>query len=274
MDCRDLERILVEEDSAPASPLPMETGEHLMACPSCRDLVRFLRNGEPVEAKSTREMLNRLVSVLEADLRPVRPIAPACIYTILLAGAAMSIAGIGAYCAGAFGLRAMSLVQAISVMSALSTGLSALAWSLSYLMVPGSRHPFPPKLLLTGILILLGIVLIVSFRMGDQTRFWQNGWVCVRFGVLFVVLATAPVWLLLRRGAVLAPRLTGTIAGLSAGLVGVSVLEIHCSNLDLAHILVFHLGVAALGALGGFAAGFGSEYSGRYGSALSFRRSQ
>jgi hypothetical protein len=95
--------------------------------------------------------------------------------------------------------------------------------------------------------------------MRDQARFWQRGWMCIQFGFLFALLATAPIWLLLRRGAVLAPRVTGTIAGLLAGLVGTGVLETHCTNLDLAHILVFHLGVAILGALGGFAVGLSSE---------------
>jgi hypothetical protein len=34
-----------------------------------------------------------------------------------------------------------------------------------------------------------------------------------------------------------------------------SILEIHCPNLDLSHILASHLGVAVVGAALGFAAG-------------------
>jgi len=45
-----------------------------------------------------------------------------------------------------------------------------------------------------------------------------------------------PFWLMLRRGAILSPRMTGATTGLLAGLVGTSVLEIHCPNLDAWHI--------------------------------------
>jgi hypothetical protein len=69
------------------------------------------------------------------------------------------------------------------------------------------------------------------------------------------LLAAVPFWILLRRGAVLSPRVTGAATGLLAGLAGTSTLEIHCPNLDVRHILVSHLGVAVLGAVAGFTAG-------------------
>jgi hypothetical protein len=274
MDCHDFERILIEEDFVPASRLPLEAEEHAMACLSCRDFVRFMRTPDPDETDPPPEMLNRVASHLEADLLPIPPIASARTYMMLLAGISMSIAAIGAYCTGAFALHAMSPIQVISVMCALCAGVSVISWSLAHLIVPGSRHPLPPKPLPIAIVVLLGLVLIASFRMRDQTRFWQRGWLCIQFGFLFAVLATAPIWLLLRRGVISAPRLTGTVAGLLAGLVGTSVLEIHCSNPDLAHILVFHVGVAILGAMGGFAVGLGGDFPVRYrGGRRSRRRS-
>ena len=72
-----------------------------------------------------------------------------------------------------------------------------------------------------------------------------------------------PFWLVLRRGAILSPRLTGAAAGLLAGLAGTSMLEIHCPNLDAWHILLSHWGVAILCALGGFVAGLTAEIAGR-----------
>jgi hypothetical protein len=68
-----------------------------------------------------------------------------------------------------------------------------------------------------------------------------------------------PFWLMLRRGAILSPILTGTVTGLFAGLVGTSVLEIHCPNLDAWHLLVSHLGVAILCALAGLVIGLAIE---------------
>ena len=73
-----------------------------------------------------------------------------------------------------------------------------------------------------------------------------------------------PFWLLLRLGAILSPRVAGAAAGLLAGLVGTSALEIHCPILDASHILMWHLGIALIGAMTGFAAGFAGEAAGRH----------
>jgi hypothetical protein len=51
----------------------------------------------------------------------------------------------------------------------------------------------------------------------------------------------------LRNGAILSPRVAGAITGMLAGLVSTTVLEVHCPNLDVWHILVWHLGIALLG---------------------------
>jgi hypothetical protein len=82
------------------------------------------------------------------------------------------------------------------------------------------------------------------------------------------LLAAVPFWILLRRGAVLSPRVTGAATGLLAGLAGTSTLEIHCPNLDVWHILVSHLGVAVLGAVAGFIVGTAVEMA----SKRSFQR--
>ena len=43
--------------------------------------------------------------------------------------------------------------------------------------------------------------------------------------------------------------MTGAATGMLAGLVGTSVRELHCPNMDSWHVLAPHLGVAALGAI-------------------------
>ena len=59
------------------------------------------------------------------------------------------------------------------------------------------------------------------------------------------------LWLILRRGAVLYPKLTAAVAGGFAGLAGLGVLELNCPNLNVFHILVWHAGVVIVGSLGG-----------------------
>ncbi len=58
--------------------------------------------------------------------------------------------------------------------------------------------------------------------------------------------------LLLRRGAILSPGFTGATAGGLAGLVGLTVLEIHCPNLNVYHIVVWHVSVTVVCIILGF----------------------
>ena len=45
---------------------------------------------------------------------------------------------------------------------------------------------------------------------------------------------------------------------------GITVLEVHCANLNLYHILVWHLGVLLLSAIGGLARGVSVEVIGQW----------
>jgi hypothetical protein len=56
------------------------------------------------------------------------------------------------------------------------------------------------------------------------------------------------------------PKLIGAAAGGLAGLIGLSVLEINCSNLDVFHILVRHRGVVLISSGAGALLGPGAEY--------------
>jgi hypothetical protein len=70
-------------------------------------------------------------------------------------------------------------------------------------------------------------------------------------------------WLLVRRGAILFPKLIGAAAGGLAGLIGLSVLEMNCSNLDVYHILVWHGGVVVISSVAGALLGATVEYIAR-----------
>ncbi len=147
---------------------------------------------------------------------------------------------------GAFAIAVMTPLQTAAILSALAVSTGLLAYSLVHQMVPGSRHRISPRLLPVGITISLTIVIAVLFQFQHERNFWGHAWACIRAGTPIGVLAAVPFWLMLRRGAILSPGMTGAATGLLAGLVGTSVLEIHCPNLDAWHILVSHLGVAML----------------------------
>jgi hypothetical protein len=108
-------------------------------------------------------------------------------------------------------------------------------------------------------MILLMVSVAVLFPFQQERSFWFRAWVCIRGGTPVAAFAAVPSWLVLRRGAILSPIVTGAATGLLAGLAGTTALEIHCPNLDAWHILASHLGVAALGAVVGLVVGWSVE---------------
>ena len=188
---------------------------------------------------------------------------PARYFVGAFAGIFVAIVALSVYRLGAFAIAVMTPLQTTTILSTLAIGTGLLIYSLVNQMVPGSRHRISPALLAAGITILVAMVMAVLFQVQQEENFWGNAWVCIRAGTLVGALAAVPFWLVLRRGAILSPRLTGAAAGLLAGLAGTSMLEIHCPNLDAWHILLSHWGVAILCALGGFVAGLTAEIAGR-----------
>jgi hypothetical protein len=263
MNCDELERIFLECGQPAAQPLPADADEHAVTCLACKQLLKAFRLPSAAETISSTK-LTRLAATLAADLLPTQPLAPMGCYLMAFAGAFASIVTLGVYGGGTGSFSAMSPMQTVSILCLLSGSASLLAWSLVLQMVPGSRHRVRPELLSAAVITFLSISVIVLFQFRSEPRFWHRGWTCIQAGLPFALLAAAPFWLLLRRGAIVSPRATGATAGLLAGLTGTSVLEVHCADLDLLHVLVSHFGLAALGALGGFVVGGAGEVFGRY----------
>ncbi len=97
------------------------------------------------------------------------------------------------------------------------------------------------------------------FQSRQESAFVSKGLLCLSVGLKYAIPGALLSWLWLRRGATLFPRLMGATAGGFAGLIGITVLEVHCPNLNLYHILVWHLGVLLLSTLGGLALGAAVE---------------
>jgi hypothetical protein len=190
-----------------------------------------------------------------ADYRPVRPMGPRLYVIAALISIFVCVVGFGVYRLGAFAITAMSPLQASVILGMLAACTGLLVSSLVQQMAPGRRHRIPPRFLPLGIMMALAVVIAVLFHFQQERNFWARDWACLRAGIPLGAVAAVPFCLVLRRGAILSPAMTGAAAGLLAGLVGTSALEIHCPNLHAGHILVSHLGVAVLGAAVGFFTG-------------------
>jgi hypothetical protein len=167
----------------------------------------------------------------------------------------LAVVGGGSLLLGTDGWRALGVLQRIAVFAPAAACAGLLALSLVRLMAPGSEHFISPTRLAIAVLPLLALIIVIVFHSRDESGFVSAGLACLRIGLICAVPGAVLFWLLLRRGAILSPCLTGTIAGGLAGLAGLMVLEVQCLNLNLFHILAWHWGVALLAILGGLALG-------------------
>jgi hypothetical protein len=128
-------------------------------------------------------------------------------------------------------------------------------------MVPGSKHVIAPAALPIAILAALMLMIAATFRSQQESAFIAGGLTCMKNGLTYSIPAAFLLWLILRRGAILSPKLIGAAGGGLAGLIGLSVLEVNCPNLNVFHILVWHGGVILITSLGGALAGAVVEYT-------------
>ena len=255
MNCQDINQAIVEGS---ASPLPPEAEEHLRTCARCRELVGALKLRPPADVPSPM-VLREIERGLVANLRPVRPIAlKRYIFVSMMAiFAVTAVLGLSRF--GAFAIAAMTPLQTCAIFGALAISAGLLAYSLVNQMVPGSRYRVPPGRAPLVIMMLLMVSVTVLFPFQQERSFWFSAWVCIRGGTPVAAFAAVPLWLVLRRGEILSPIMTGAATGLLAGLAGTTALEIHCPNLDAWHILASHLGVAVIGAVVGLLVGWAVE---------------
>jgi hypothetical protein len=255
MNCQDINQAIVEGS---VSRFPPEAEEHLRTCARCRELVGALKLPAPADVPSPM-VLREIKRGLIANLRPVRPIPPKRYIFVSMMAIFIATAVLGLSRFGAFAIAAMTPLQTGTIFGALPISAGLLAYSLVNQMVPGSRYRVPPGRMPFVVMILLMVSVAVLFQFQHERSFWFRAWVCIQGGAPVAAFAAVALWLVLRRGAILSPIMTGGATGLLAGLAGTTALGIHCPNLDAWHILASHLGVAVIGAVVGLVVGWAAE---------------
>jgi hypothetical protein len=243
MTCRDIDNLM---STAPRNPARNpQVMEHLGKCRGCRALVSAMGEG----AKQTAPLESNLKQIearIVKTLKPVRPLAPSLFFLFACAIIFLCVAAIGVTPFGMAGWGALSAAQRAGVFAALTTSAILLAVSMVGQMVPGSKYALAPVGLPIVILTTLLIVLAVSFHRRTEPAFFADGLVCMKNGLTYAIPGVVLFWLLVRRGAMLNPKLIGAAAGGLAGLTGLTVLEINCPNLNVFHILVWHWGMVLI----------------------------
>jgi hypothetical protein len=261
MTCYDLDAFL--NFSSQGAVLPPEAAKHITECPRCKALMRLLderpRTLQPLESR-----VRSIHAFLLRDLTPVHPLAPSRVFLVGLAITFAAVATVGSIQLHAYGWPTLSPLQKVVIFASLALAAGALAASMVRQMRPGSKHLVSPTLLLFAVFLLLATGMAAVFQWREESAFVTRGLFCLRSGLKYAVPGGLLSWVILRRGATLAPKLIGATTGGFAALIGITVLEVHCPDLSLCHILVWHLGVLLLSALGGLTLGAAMEVVGRW----------
>ena len=249
MKCREVEEALVVSNTKGADSLMHSVQAHIEECKRCREFARIVE-WPAADAHIDSSQIEGLQKTIVAGLRPVRPLPSSWVFLAAFALIFGALTYVGVLHLGAYGWFVLMPVQRIAVFTTLAASTSLLAFSLVRQMVPGQKSLFRPGLLPVGVLVMLCLVVASVFQVRTDL-FLRNGKACLEAGVPYAIPAAVVFWLILRRGAILSPRVVGAISGTLAGLVSTTVLEVHCPNLNVWHILVWHVGIALLGLIAG-----------------------
>lgn len=206
----------------------------------------------PVDEQDRQAAARAEVAILKG-LVPVRPLAPAWVFTLLLLAFFAAAAVIAASALGMAGWRALSLPERVFIFSALLGGASFAAVACARLMRPAMGMDLGVPALITSVLLLLATFSLTLSGYGTE-HLVREGIPCLKAGLCVAFPTGVAIALLLRRGVILRWSSVGIAAGALAGLAGVAMLELHCPNLKAIHVLIWHVGVVvSSGALGFFA---------------------
>jgi hypothetical protein len=250
MNCRDVEDVLAASSTRRTGNLMPSVRAHIEQCKSCQEFGRIveLPSGD---AQIDSSQIDQLQKMIVGDLRPVRPLLPSWVFLLAFALIFVGLSYLGVLYLGSYGWFVLMPEQKIAVFATLAASAALLAFSLVKQMVPGQKSLFHPGLLPIALFVLLCLVVASVFQVRVDPHFLRAGEACLKAGVPYAIPAALVFWLILRRGAMLSPRVVGAMAGMLAGLVSTTVLEVHCPNLNVWHILVWHVGIALLGMITG-----------------------
>lgn len=248
MTCRDIDELMSSARGNPART-PEAIG-YLANWGNCRTLVRVLCEGEklaPPPATQLKRSRDRIVD----NLKFVRPLPTSRVFlsTITYFG----IVGIGVTRFGMNGWSALALSQPLAIFTALAVSAVLLALSAIGQMVLGRKYPSTLASLRIELLTVLMIGFAACVPTAGRTR--------VRYKRPRLhkerphILDSSSVSILAAGALRCDPlsELIGSAIGGLAALIGLSVLEISRSHLDLFYRLMWHWGVLLVSSVAGAA---------------------
>lgn len=199
-------------------------------------------------------VIARAQTALLGDLRPARRLSAPWVFAVSFVGVFAAVAVLAAAILGFFGVQVLDAVERGTIFPALAAAAGFAAVGLSREMRPAAGRHLGTAVLAAS-LIGFPLIFFANFHDFNLGSFVREGWPCLRAGTIVAIPAGLIAAFLLRRGFVLSWKMAGLAAGTFAGLTGLAMLELHCLNLKVMHIVVWHLAVVATSAIIGLVAG-------------------
>jgi hypothetical protein len=210
------------------------------------DLLR--RAAGKVAGEPEPEKIARIVAAFGLT-KPVRVLPPLRLHALLLCAIPLAVGLAGACFLGLGGLHKLSAGQALWIFCSLVSFTAATALFTARELRPGTMRFLPPGWLTVVTTLLVAAVFSVVFTHTGWVRFLAQGSICLRAGVVHALLTTVLIGFVLRRGHAVNPSAAGLTIGTLAGFAGVAMLELHCTDLQTQHVLIWHTAVIPVTAL-------------------------
>lgn len=247
MNCQGVKKLLSEGEG-----LTESAGQHLENCEGCSAMLQALA---PSEAQPSRERVEQIQELLERRRESVRPLPSNVV--LMWQSFAMFVA-FSMLVALPFGYNAfydLNGYQKLAYFSVISIDAIWLALAVVQEMIPGSKRRANAWWAMAAALASLALLATLLFHRFDLDQFVARGVPCLRLGSLCAIVSGGLFWFVYRKGFFTSPVKAGASMGFFAGLGGVAVLALHCSQQNSAHIMVWHLGAMLLGGSVGAVAG-------------------
>jgi hypothetical protein len=248
VNCRDIDDLLIT-----GAELTADARRHVSECAACQLLLASSQS-QPVGPPDS-EVLARIQGHIGQSLESVQPIASSAVYAcaFVLISAVIGVAG-----AKLFGLQGWPVLTAPEravILTVLAGAILLGALGMARDMRPGSPS-VRGWVVFAAAFVGIEAVFVALFHDYSPGDFVRRGMICLRAGVACAIPAGLLMWLLLRRGYVVAPVSTGIAVGTAAGLAGVTALELHCGLLTVPHVAIWHAGVLVVSGVLGAGAGW------------------
>jgi hypothetical protein len=216
-----------------------------------RDIDDVLKRAAGSSPDVDPALLDRIARSIGGGLRPVTPLPPSWILASALVAVSIAVAVAGAALLGPRGVQKMNATEIGLIFPVLGILVWLAAAVYAGEMIPGSRRLAGPWMLTAAGSLTLIAVFAVLFDDYRTERFVPQGIACLTAGLLHAIPAGLGGWLILRRGFAVNAPAAGLAGGVLAGLAGVSMLELHCVNFEVPHVMLWHTAVLPLSAAAG-----------------------